>query len=82
MENKKSTIRLLSNICVGDRTTILGRNLFNLQRVLTCKANDLSSPYIKANLEFKRLPEEEQWRVPLILELIDTRHNKVNLDHF
>ena len=82
MENKKSTIRLLSNICVGDRRTILGRNLFNLQRVLTCKANDLSSPYIKANLEFKRLPEEEQWRVPLILELIDTRHNKVNLDHF
>ena len=82
LENKKSCIRLLSNICVGDQRTIHGRNIFNLQRVLDCDMDDLSSSFIKENLKFKPLPEQEQWRVPLLLNLLDIRNNSMVLDNF
>ena len=72
----------MSNICVGDRKTIHGRNLYNLQRVMNCDKDELSSPFIKANMKFKPLPEEEQWRVPLFLNLLEIRNDTMVLNNF
>ena len=33
-------------------------------------------------MKFKVLPEEEKWRVPLILELLETRYKSIDLQGF
>jgi hypothetical protein len=81
-ENSKSCIRLLSSLCTDDLKTIHGKNLFNLSRELDCEIEELSSSFVKANLEFKPLPDEEQWRIPLLLNLLDIRNDSMGLDHF
>ena len=82
IENKKSCIRLLSNISEDDLKTIHGRNLFHLQRELDCDIQDLSSSFIKANMKFKLLPNEEQWRIPLLLNLLDIRNDTLEVENF
>ena len=65
-----------------DLKTIHGRNLFHLQRELNCDPEDLTSSFVKENMKFKPLPEEEQWRVPLLLNLLDIRNDSLDLDNF
>ena len=80
--NKKSCVRLLSSISEDDLNTIQGKNLFHLQRDLDCEMEDLSSSFIKENMRFKPLPEEEHWRIPLLFNLIDIRDKNLDLDNF
>ena len=81
-DNKKSIVRFLCDMCTDNRRTIHGRNIFKLQRQLDCKKEELSSFFIKENMKFKPLPEEEEWRVPLILNLLEIRNSTMSLDYF
>ena len=80
-ENKKSCIRILANLSSADLKTIHGRN-HHLQNDLNCDVEDMSSSFVKENLKYKPLPEEEQWRVPLLLNVLDIRNHFMELDNF
>ena len=80
--NKKSIVRFLCSMCINNRRTIHGRNFFKLQRHLNCKPEELSNYFIKDNMKYKPLPDEEQWRVPLILNLLEIRNKTMSLDAF
>ena len=82
MENKKSCIRLLSNLCVSNLKTKHGRNLSQIQRDLDCSEEELSSFFIKNKMQYKTLPDKEQWRLPLLLNLLEIRNNSTELPHF
>ena len=82
IENSKPCIRILSSLSMDDLKSIHGKNIFHLKRELDCDMEDLSSSFIKENFKFRTLPEEEQWRIPLLLNLLDIRNDAMELDHF
>ena len=82
IENKKSCIRLLASLCTSDKKTSLGRNLSQIQRNLDCNREELSSGFIKEHMKYSSVPEEEQWRIPLLLNLLDVRNNTMELNNF
>ena len=82
IENSKSCIRILSSLCLDDLKTIHGRNLHYLQSELNRELEDLSSSFVKQNMSYKPLPEEEQWRVPLLLSLLDIRNQCMEVENF
>ena len=43
---------------------------------------DMSSNFIKKNLRYKYLPALEEWRVPLLRNLLDIRNNDLELNGF
>ena len=82
IENGKSCIRLLSSLCTDDLKTIHGKNLFHLGRQLDCDIEELSSSFVKEHLKFRPLPEEDEWRIPLLLNLLAIRNDSMELDYF
>ena len=82
IENKKSVLRLLASLNMDDVKTIHGRNLAKLKKSLNCEITDMSSNFIKTNLRYKYLPALEEWRVPLLKNLLDIRNNDLELNGF
>ena len=82
IENKKSCVRLLSSLCTSDPKTGLGRNFFQIQRSLECDREELSSGFIKENMLYSVVPDEEEWRIPLLHNLLEIRNKTMELNHF
>ena len=78
--NPKYSMRVMARIIGTDMRTVMGRTLHNLK--LECNVNpteDLSPALIKKSMKYSAIPEVEEWRVPLALELKDIREGKVSL---
>ena len=82
INNKKPILRLLAFLCEDDERTTHGRNLHHLQVELQCNKTELSSSYIKQNMEFKAVPQDEQWRIPLLLNLLEIKKDSMQLNGF
>ena len=80
--SKKSVLKSMVNMCETDTMTKTGNNLrtimllTNKNAVLEVKDSDLSSKI------YKQIPEGEEWRVPLLNELIEARYNRDMLQEF
>ena len=46
------------------------------------KTSELSSCRVKSNMKYFPLPENENWRVPLIKELLDVKAQNLTLTGF
>ena len=82
VNNKKPVLRLLAFLCEDDLRTTHGRNLHHLVNELECDKIDLSSSFIKQNMEFKAVPQNEQWRIPLLMNLLEIKKDIIELNGF
>ena len=82
INNKKPLIRLLASLSEDDIKTTHGRNIHKLLNELECNLNDLSSNYVKQNFHYKRVPVDEQWRIPLLFNLMEVRNKSMELINF
>ena len=41
--------------------------------------DELSSRFVKVNMRYKKIPESEKWKVPILKELLETKFGKVPL---
>ena len=80
--SSKLSIRLLSNLCKHDYRTVLCTNLKNISRDCNCNINILSKDFVKTNLRFHEVPQEYAWKVPILLELLQTRTDDIIIDGF
>ena len=59
-----------------------GRNLAQIQRDLDCSEEELSSSFVKNNMQYMTLPDEEHWRLPLLFNLLEIRNDEMELPQF
>jgi hypothetical protein len=71
--SNKCAVRYLSALCQGDRRTLLGRTLCKIGFNCGVAPSDLSANLVKSSLQYFPVPDDQQWRVPLLMELIDDK---------
>ena len=76
LKSPKMTIQFLIKIAEKDHRTILGRTLDFIRVKCGLKANEidkLTPLMVKRKMSYMKIPEQEQWRVPMIDELLSLR---------
>ena len=80
--SEKNILKTMMNLCENNSMTKTGHNLRTI--LLLTKKNSISqiqeSDFV--SLAYKNIPEGEEWRVQLLKELIDIRHNPKMLQEF
>ena len=51
----------------------------NLRKIGT-HIEGLTPTIVKSRLKFRELPQEEEWRIPILLEILEARRNNVSID--
>ena len=78
---QKSTFEtcFLSNICIGDMRTTLGRSLKTIADL--CEhhgdVSSLSSTLVKRRVQYARLPSSEDWRIGVIWDMQNVMDKKI-----
>ena len=65
---------------LGDRRTTLGKNISRMKAEL--EGNFLSSSNIRKNLRYFAIPEEENWRLIYLEELLALKDMKMTMENF
>ena len=76
LSSSKYPVRVLASLCVKDQRTTVGRTMSKIMR--DCKLNMedvryLNSNLIKSNMKYYPAPEEEEWRVGCLDELLNNQ---------
>ena len=64
---------LMTNLCKNDVTTSLGKNLDNISNDCNVTVDNLTKRIVKNSLKYAEIPEDEQWRVPIVNELLNLK---------
>ena len=75
----KSSVRYLASLVIDDRRTLTGRTFSSIAR--DCNVNSLTSNVARP-LVYCAPTHKEQWRVPLLKELIETRCKNMDIPGF
>ena len=67
----KYAVRVLSSLCISDLRTVVGCTLSTLASICRCDVRALSASAVKKSMEYFAVPNGEQWRVPVLNELLD-----------
>lgn len=78
----KLSIRLLVNLSKGDHRTFICSNLTNIARECNTEIMSLCKNYVKSNLKFADVPDDQQWKVPILVELLNVRSNNLMINDF
>ena len=79
--SNKCAVRYLSALCQDDRRTLLGRTLCKIGLDCGVAPSDLSANLVKSSLQYFPVPDDQQWRVPLLLELLDAHSDKMTIEN-
>ena len=77
---RKPSINMLAKLCENDLRTTYGNNLSKIARLCDTNIKDLSTSNVKTNVRYKQLPEDEEWRIPILTELIFARDNNIEIE--
>ena len=73
----KFSIRYLCHVTEKDHSTVFGRTLHSILKECDLKENEfdkLNPQLVKRKILYQKVPEEEQWRVPVIREILGIRN--------
>ena len=80
---KKSSILLLVNMVQNDNSTVCGKNLADIAKLCNVERFKLTSNYVKYNMKYCPIPENELWRENMLTEMLLYRNcNFVQIDNF
>ena len=71
---------MLSKVCESDLRTRYGQNLRNIVNRCQTSLADLTVHDVKSKIKYRELPEEEQFRIPILREMLDARDNNTTVD--
>ena len=80
-QSERPVINLLAAITERDCRTVLGSNLKKISRECNKPLENLSSQVIKQTMRYSKTPESDEWKIPIILELLQTRCNSVDISN-
>ena len=76
----KPVVHLLTKISRSDENTFFGSNMRKIVVECGVEAATLNPTTVKEAMNYFKCPDEEAWRIPLLLNLIDIRSNEKFLD--
>ena len=76
-ECSRLSIRMLIKLSHNDYRTVMCRNLNNVAQDCNIDVNMLSKNYVLENLKYLNMPDDQAWRVPILVELINARSNNL-----
>ena len=79
MKCRKPVIKLLVNLYRDDLRTVYGRNLHAIAGLCDSSVIDICPRVVKAKVRYRKIPEEERWRVPIMREMLDAKHKNVDI---
>ena len=71
----KTSVRYLASLAQHDKRTLLGRTLWNISSECGVDLDGLTPQVVKKSLRYFPVPEQQQWRVGLLFELLEARSN-------
>ena len=82
LKSERISINLLAKMNSVDCRTVHGNNLNQIAK--ECKVNNihLTSNIVKKNMNYKKVPTTEEWKIALVNELIQLRNGDLNLSNF
>ena len=82
IQSKRSAIALLATINEKDSRTRHGNNLLNIAKDSETDLSDLSSQLIKEKMKFVHVPEQDEWKIPILNELLKVQNDCLTLSEF
>ena len=85
INSNKFAVRFLARLCQGDQRTVAGKTLTLLEEVCEMNglgADSMTANTIKRNVQYFNAPVGEEWRAPLIRELLLARDGELLLQGF
>ena len=85
VNSNKFNVRFLARLFQTDYRTVMGRTIGSLMDQCSSnvsRADDLTATVVKNNCCYFKMPETEQWRAPLLQELIKIRDGQLLLGDF
>ena len=70
-KSSKLCIRILNYLCKNDLTTVHSRNLYNISNECSIPIHALSKQSVKKSIMNSQKPDNAQWRIPILKELIN-----------
>ena len=80
IECNKPTIKMLACIFQDDQRTRYGQNLRKIANICGNKIENLTSMEVKNKVKYKTIPKEEEWRLPVLWEMMEARNNNLNIE--
>ena len=77
---KKSAVRFLASLCFDDKRTLLGKTLSKFSYETSVCVDMLTPSIVKQSLRYSTVPEDQKWRVSLLLELLAVKENRCILE--
>ena len=78
--NRSKEIRLLYGCVKGDVRSTTGINIEHLQRETKVDMNQCTKQQIRDRLSKTKVPQEHEWRVPLLSRLLEERRSNIQAD--
>ena len=82
LECKKPAVRVLAGICEMNTKTVFGSNLVNIARECNSNVNELTPSLVKNNLRYATAPEQEQYKISFVKELVMIKSQDMMVDNF
>ena len=80
--SKKEAVRLLANISKIDEKTVFSKNLSQIAKETKTEIKELTPHIVKKEMQYFAVPEEEQWRIPFLHNLLRIRCEEWTIDNF
>ena len=82
IQSKKPHMKIMSNLCIHNLTTVTGRNIEFLMSTYSCQSISelMSMKYDIKNRRVYELQDEEKWKIPLLEELCLVNNQNLDLD--
>ena len=77
----KVGVRFLASLCLEDRRTVMGMNMSNIADEASADIGTLTPTNVKNALKYSSFPEDEEWRIPVVQELLDLRSSRQLIDN-
>ena len=82
-KSSKLAVQCLLEKVAKDMRTVTGRNIRYILERIEYKKDifEVKAGWLKKNLTFCKIPENEKWRVNFVEEIVNVRQNVFKLDH-
>ena len=71
---------MLAKLYESDLRTVYGNNLSRIAQLCEHNIEDLSSTLIKNKVQYRKLPMNEEWRIPILQEMLFVRENNIEME--
>ena len=71
---------MLAKLYENDLRTVYGNNLHMISKMCDTEIGGLSTILVKNKVKYRQMPVDEEWRIPLLTEMLFARENNVEIE--